>query len=566
MSTRRTSLACILILAVVVAFSNVASAGLIPNAIPGVAATGHQWGDSANEDGSIRTAVDGTGLTVGNVADPTTWTHTSVWQDDWQGWSTPVANGYMVLDLGAVQTQLDSMYVWSVNEGGWSNRAVRDFDLYYATTPTVPPPANSGSSQTYDFGSGGWTLAANVINVERGGTNLSRTVDLSGIPSAQYLGLDIMTDWGAGNRPGFAEVQVTTGPASHAGKVDVFVPNPGFEKLSDGENVSGKITTGMDGTPNAMGWHSGNPGDRGIEGGGRTGNHSYGAANWTFWQTLPDTIAEGDTWTLSYWARQHSGSGSSATASLYWDDAGTRTELAKLDFIMPGSYTEFSFDFAAQAGQPYLGQPIGIELDLGNNWNHYDDIRLSLTPGPEQFRPIPVPNHSFEAGQDSWGFSGGGTTDHDGESHGLNAAWFGANAGAWQGLETAIVDGYDYRLFADTHLTAGSGTELTAALFWYNSGDDLGNPANRHALDSVVLPVVDDFQTVQLFHTASGLPSAALLGVEFLNSGSGYLGVDNVRIAYVPHDAAVVPEPSTFLLAALGLLGLACCGWRRRGR
>lgn len=200
--------------------ATVASAEMIPNAISGVTATGHHQGDSPNGDGSIRTAVDGTGLTVGDPADPATWTHSTRWQDDWQGtYVTSPTEGWMVLDLGSVVTMLDTMYIWNVNEnagGGQSHtdRGAATLNVYYSNNPTVTPPTVSTATQTYDFSSGGWTQLGSTVSIPEGGTNISQTVDVSAIPSAQYIGLDFLTRHGTSTplRVGVAEVQITTVP------------------------------------------------------------------------------------------------------------------------------------------------------------------------------------------------------------------------------------------------------------------------------------------------------------------------------------------------------------------
>lgn len=185
---------------------------LIPNAISGVTATGHHQGDTNNGDGSIRTAVDGTGLTVGNPLDQNTWTHSNRWQDDWQGtWNTAASDGWMVLDLGASYNDLETLWIWNVTEGSHTDRGTQSFQLYFAETPTILPPS-VGAFQTYDFNSGGWTSLGGLETLPQGGTNLSGTFDLSSISSARYIGLDLQSSFGATNpnRVGLSEVQITT--------------------------------------------------------------------------------------------------------------------------------------------------------------------------------------------------------------------------------------------------------------------------------------------------------------------------------------------------------------------
>jgi len=204
---RQTTILLLTVVAGLFLFASAASADMIPGAINGVTATGFHEGDNLTGNGSIETAVTGRGLTVGDPRDSTTWTHSTGWQDDWQGVYTA---GWMVLDLGSIVSDLESMYIWNVNENTHTDRGVATMDVYYTNDPTVTPPATSGTVQPYDFSSGGWTPLGSTVSVPEGGTNISEIVDVSAIPEARYIGLDLLTNHGAGDRVGVAEVQFTT--------------------------------------------------------------------------------------------------------------------------------------------------------------------------------------------------------------------------------------------------------------------------------------------------------------------------------------------------------------------
>jgi len=152
-------------------------------------------------------------------ADPTTWTNNSRrWQDDWQGFRAPNPNNndtWAVLDLGAPTAGLDTMYLWNVEEnapGNQSNRGMNAFDIYYATSPTVSPPAPPTTTVTpYDFSSGGWTLLGSANLAQ--GTGIGdpgESFDVSGASGARYIGFKINSNHGAGDRVGFGEVAFTT--------------------------------------------------------------------------------------------------------------------------------------------------------------------------------------------------------------------------------------------------------------------------------------------------------------------------------------------------------------------
>ena len=190
-------------------------ADLIP--ITGGIQAFHQ-GDSLDGDGSVLNAINGTGMNQVDAEDPTTWTVSSTaWQDDWQGFAVPGGvdsnDTWVVLDLGAPAASLETMYLWNVQEnapGNQSNRGTRHFEVYYATSPTVAPPVTSGTVTPYDFTSGGWTnLGASELFVGIGIGDAGRAFDVSAAAGAQYIGLKLLTNHGAGDRVGLGEIAFT---------------------------------------------------------------------------------------------------------------------------------------------------------------------------------------------------------------------------------------------------------------------------------------------------------------------------------------------------------------------
>lgn len=226
----------------VVGSSTTASAAFIPDAIQGITATGFQWGTIGNGTTSAsasktQLAVDGSGLTVGDPNDSSTWLHTGtvtgVTKAEDTNWGGEIVKGtselttdqwvaahaWMVLDLGKSYTNnsLESMYIWNGMQP-FSNSGVKTMDIYYATNPTVTPPVASSAVQDYDFSSGGWTKfnGSTPVSVNKangnGGTDVDATIDLSGIASARYIGMNFLSGQGGNESVGFAEVQVTAVP------------------------------------------------------------------------------------------------------------------------------------------------------------------------------------------------------------------------------------------------------------------------------------------------------------------------------------------------------------------
>ncbi|YCM46333.1 PEP-CTERM sorting domain-containing protein [Verrucomicrobiaceae bacterium 227] len=194
----------------VVSIGTASAALLVPTGI-----TAFHQGDSLDGDGSTLKVIDGSGMTKGDANDPSTWTASSTaWQDDWQGFSAPAEDTtWAVMDLGGATTNLDRMYLWNVQENAATNRGMADFNLWYSNSPTLAPPAASGTVTSYDFASGGWTQlgGTSTLAIGTGSNDAGQSFDVSGASGAQFIGIEILTNHG-GTRSGFAEAAFTTIP------------------------------------------------------------------------------------------------------------------------------------------------------------------------------------------------------------------------------------------------------------------------------------------------------------------------------------------------------------------
>lgn len=187
--------------------------------IPVQSITAHHRGDNDSPgDGSLVRLVNGAGINQVNPNDISTWTHGTGWQNGWQGangsTTVPLGTGWVVLDFGSVQTYMESLYLWNVNEStGTVDRGVQDFNIWYADSPTVAPPPATTTQTAYDFNSGGWTQLGGTNTLAQGVGNApilpSGSFDLTGIPSAQYIGLEFLSNYGSTFRVGLAEIAVT---------------------------------------------------------------------------------------------------------------------------------------------------------------------------------------------------------------------------------------------------------------------------------------------------------------------------------------------------------------------
>jgi hypothetical protein len=189
-------------------------------------------------DGSVSRLVDGVGLTQTDPDNIATWGHDNLWQHGWQGDGTfPGTQAWVVFDLGTISDALGSLYLWNVNEllpweggGGegtdpYTDRGIQDFKLWYATAPTIAPPATAYTAQTYDFTSGGWTQLGSTHTLAQAsavdGQLYGGVYNLNGIPEARYLAIEVVNNYGSAVRTGLAEAVITAipEPASYAALV-----------------------------------------------------------------------------------------------------------------------------------------------------------------------------------------------------------------------------------------------------------------------------------------------------------------------------------------------------------
>jgi hypothetical protein len=211
-----------LIAPVIAALAGTASAATI---ISVTSVTGHHQGDSYGSGGSMLTIINGqdntnrNGVNLQSQPDnPSVWTHGNRWQDDWQGnlLSGTDKKGWAVFDFGSEQTQFGMMYLWNVNETANNHlqAGTNEFNIHYATNPTTTPPARSSTATDYDFSSGGWTkLNSTTLTLAQGDGStanaLDGSYDISAISSARYIGLELISNYGATDRVGLGEVVFT---------------------------------------------------------------------------------------------------------------------------------------------------------------------------------------------------------------------------------------------------------------------------------------------------------------------------------------------------------------------
>lgn len=210
-----------LIVATFMAFMFSANAAVV--GITGV--TGHHTGQRFGYPvGNLPNMIDGSGMLIPDSNDPSTWTASgSAWQNEWQSNSllsgaTNSKIGWVVIDLGSATADLDNLYIWNEREN--LGRTTDSYNLYYASAPTIPPAPNPGTQNTligdYDFASGGWTQLGSTASMSSrfdvGEANIANDVIGLGRITAQFIGIEILSNRGDANRVGIAEIAVTTVP------------------------------------------------------------------------------------------------------------------------------------------------------------------------------------------------------------------------------------------------------------------------------------------------------------------------------------------------------------------
>lgn len=167
------------------------------------------------EDGLLSSLTDGVGFDKPDATDPSTWSNDGTsFTEEW--YAAPLVDatnskiGWLTIDLGSSQTDLDELYIFNGNysQGGAGRLGSGDINLYYALTPTTAP-ATPGD---YDFSGGGWTSLSSGSVPNSG----QLVVDLSSIASAQYIGIEILTTQPNDARTGFDEIAVTAIPEPSA--------------------------------------------------------------------------------------------------------------------------------------------------------------------------------------------------------------------------------------------------------------------------------------------------------------------------------------------------------------
>ena len=209
---------------------------------------------------------------------------------------------------------------------------------------------------------------------------------------------------------------------------------------------------------------------------------------------------------------------------------------------------------------------------------------LVVVGGPAQAASITIPNFSFESpvvgpgawapGADDWGlwagafgrFHGNGDFGQDAApTDGNQMAFFGltpsTQADVRQELSDTYAPGQFYSLSVDIAMRGPYvGDDYSMDMILFADGDPNDILASRRVTPADL--VADVFKTVTLVATP-GEVSGALgqtIGVRFvsLTSSPGDFDLDNVGLE------AYVPEPSSLMLAALGLLSVASFGRYRR--
>lgn len=202
-----------------------------------VTAYGHNNRD--NFGGNITDIYNGSGMngnpeTGGALpADILDWenTDTGNYKAEWQAdhmldITTSINNkmGWVIMDLGA-DYSVGDMHLW--NGGQIGTQAMKDFNVYVATAPTVPVtqgPTGGSDADDYDFGVAAWTqiggtntLGDGTGATGTGGGKLADGVFSLGGATARYVALEMLNRHNGNTDPtsgriGFSEAGFVVSP------------------------------------------------------------------------------------------------------------------------------------------------------------------------------------------------------------------------------------------------------------------------------------------------------------------------------------------------------------------
>jgi hypothetical protein len=220
--------------AAMTAFSLSANAATI---VPVTGITGHDGGNWPSSAGHLTDMVNATnptliptsptatpGMTM-TGSDPAFWTWSGNYQQTWHANSELDNNtsangkiGWVIMDFGTVQANLENMYMWATSTGqtGSGDEQVRDFNIYSSSgvgITTLPGMPNSKSTTgDYDFSVGDWSQVGCTQDLGTSSGTVNVIQSLGGI-SARYVAIEVitigeMTD----NRMAIAQVEFTAIP------------------------------------------------------------------------------------------------------------------------------------------------------------------------------------------------------------------------------------------------------------------------------------------------------------------------------------------------------------------
>ena len=185
-------------IAAAAAFASPAQAAIVA----GVTATA---GSELFGDGTTTSRmVDGTGIVSGEGAGGLH-AHGSI-DDDWRVGSV-ANNPWVKFDLGAT-VDVGNMFVWNSLGSGLPDFAIREIDIYYATTD----PGNNVNLSLAAFDATDWTPWGTVAEMAQipGAADYGPTTTTALNVNARYIAFDIKKGWNTGDSPAnsaIAEVQ-----------------------------------------------------------------------------------------------------------------------------------------------------------------------------------------------------------------------------------------------------------------------------------------------------------------------------------------------------------------------